>query len=56
MHGLDSSNAPPQRDAMIERGRYLTVIGSCNDCHTHGYAERAGEVPDSDWLMGDALG
>jgi mono/diheme cytochrome c family protein len=55
-HGLDAGDAPPDRNAMIERGRYLTVIGSCNDCHTHGYAERAGEVPKSDWLTGDALG
>jgi mono/diheme cytochrome c family protein len=56
LHGLDPGAAPPDRSAMIERGRYLTVIGSCNDCHTRGYAERAGKVPESDWLTGDALG
>ena len=56
LHGSDPGDAPPDRSAMIKRGRYLTVIGSCNDCHTHGYAERAGEVPESDWLTGDALG
>jgi len=56
LHGSDPGDAPPDRNAMIKRGRYLTVIGSCNDCHTHGYAERAGEVPEADWLTGDALG
>ena len=56
LHGSDPGDAPLDRNAMIKRGRYLTVIGSCNDCHTHGYAERAGEVPEADWLTGDALG
>ena len=40
----------------IERGRYLTIIGGCNDCHTAGYAAAAGKVPEKDWLMGDSLG
>ena len=30
---------------MIERGRYLTKIGGCNDCHTPGYLLREGNVP-----------
>jgi mono/diheme cytochrome c family protein len=42
--------------AMIDRGRYLAIIGGCNDCHTRGYAERQGDVPESDWLTGDSLG
>lgn len=40
----------------IERGRYLTIIGGCNDCHTAGYASAAGKVPEKDWLTGDVLG
>lgn len=40
----------------IERGRYLVVIGGCNDCHTTGYAEAAGNLPEDKWLMGDQLG
>ncbi len=40
----------------IDRGRYLTIIGGCNDCHTAGYAVAAGKVPEKDWLMGDTLG
>lgn len=40
----------------IERGRYLVKIGGCNDCHTAGYAQSGGQVPEKDWLMGDKLG
>jgi mono/diheme cytochrome c family protein len=42
--------------ADIERGRYIAIIGGCNDCHTAGYASAAGKVPEKDWLMGDTLG
>ena len=40
----------------IERGRYLAVVGGCNDCHTAGYGEAEGQVPESRWLRGSALG
>ena len=40
----------------IERGRYLVVIGGCNDCHTANYAELAGEVPEDEWLTGVPVG
>ena len=36
----------------LARGRYLVVIGGCNDCHTDGYAPRDGNVPEKDWLLG----
>jgi mono/diheme cytochrome c family protein len=39
-----------------ERGRYLVVITGCNDCHTAGYVQAAGNVPESEWLKGDSLG
>lgn len=45
------ANASP-----IERGRYLVKIGGCNDCHTAAYGAKAGEVPEKDWLTGDAIG
>ncbi len=41
---------------MIERGRYITKIAGCNDCHTPGYAPTGGKVAEKDWLVGDALG
>lgn len=40
----------------IERGRYLVQIGACNDCHTPGYLETAGRVPEGEWLTGLATG
>ncbi len=44
------------RDSMIERGRYVVRTGGCNDCHTAGYAEKAGLLAENNWLTGDALG
>ncbi len=40
----------------IARGRYLVKIAGCNDCHTAGYAQHGGKVPESQWLLGNALG
>src|SRR5499433_3349772 len=40
----------------LERGRYLVKIAGCNDCHTPSYAEKAGKVPETQWLTGDQLG
>lgn len=41
---------------LVDRGRYLILIGACNDCHTPEYSESAGAVPESEWLTGDAIG
>ena len=38
------------------RGRYLIVLGGCNDCHTAGYAASGGATPEAQWLLGDTLG
>lgn len=40
----------------IERGRYVVQLGGCNDCHTPGFAQNAGNVPEQAWLVGDTLG
>jgi mono/diheme cytochrome c family protein len=42
--------------AMIERGRYLAQLAGCNDCHTSGYLMSNGQIPESQWLMGDSFG
>jgi mono/diheme cytochrome c family protein len=42
-----------QRAGGVKRGRYLTIVGGCNDCHTAGYAPSAGQVPEAQWLLGD---
>jgi mono/diheme cytochrome c family protein len=52
-----SSAATPSDTADgIDRGRYLVRITGCNDCHTQGFAESGGQVPESQWLSGGALG
>ena len=43
-------------DARIERGRYLVTIGGCNDCHTPGYPQAGGNVPENEWLTGVPVG
>jgi mono/diheme cytochrome c family protein len=43
-------------DPQIERGRYVALIGGCNDCHTAGFAPSGGKVPESEWFKGDSLG
>ena len=40
----------------LDRGRYLVKIAGCNDCHTSGYVEMGGKVPEKQWLTGDQLG
>jgi mono/diheme cytochrome c family protein len=40
----------------LARGKYLVIIGGCNDCHTPGYDVTNGKVPEKDWLTGDRLG
>ena len=51
------AEAPKKADLKsLDRGRYLVKIAGCNDCHTRGYAETAGKVPEKQWLTGDQLG
>jgi mono/diheme cytochrome c family protein len=40
----------------VDRGRYLTIIGGCNDCHTPGYLLNEGKTPEKLWLTGDKFG
>ena len=40
------------QDAKLERGKYMVLTGHCNNCHTAGYAQREGNVPEKDWLLG----
>ena len=40
----------------VERGRYLVQVGGCNDCHTVGYLESGGTVPEPQWLTGGRVG
>jgi mono/diheme cytochrome c family protein len=51
-----AQNAKSQDAPTPARGRYLAMIAGCNDCHTPGYIETAGKVPETLWLTGTKLG
>lgn len=51
-----AAQSDPAQSKQIDRGRYLVKIAGCNDCHTPGYAQTGGKVPEAQWLTGDALG
>jgi mono/diheme cytochrome c family protein len=55
---LQSAGRGPDasRGASAERGRYIVQVAGCNDCHTAGYIERNGAVPEQEWLKGSPLG
>jgi len=42
--------------ASVARGRYIVRTSGCNDCHTAGYPQAAGKLPEAEWLKGDAVG
>lgn len=43
-------------NSQIEAGRYLITVAGCNDCHTEGYLQTEGNIPEEDWLAGSMLG
>ena len=53
---VDAATQDPTAEALIERGRYLVKTSGCNDCHTANYAPTAGNIPEEEWLKGDAMG
>jgi mono/diheme cytochrome c family protein len=42
--------------SMEQAGEYLTIVGSCNDCHTQGWSESEGKIPPADRLAGFNVG
>ena len=40
----------------VEKGRFLVKELGCNDCHTHGYLQSKGNIPEDKWLLGDTIG
>ncbi len=40
----------------VEAGRYIAIVGGCNDCHTEGYLQSEGNVPEDQWLAGSVMG
>lgn len=53
--GMAWHRGAADRDS-IERGRYIARIAACNDCHTQGYIDTGGNVPETTWLTGNTLG
>lgn len=51
-----ADDVPSSKDELARHGRYIVMIGGCNDCHTAGFAQTGGNVPESQWLLGDSLG
>jgi mono/diheme cytochrome c family protein len=47
---------PSKTMAQVAQGRYLAMMSGCNDCHTHGYLQLEGKVPEPDWLTGESVG
>ena len=40
----------------VARGRYLSQVAGCNDCHTPAYPQSDGKVPEARWLVGSDVG
>jgi mono/diheme cytochrome c family protein len=54
---MPASKEPAVQAASMEQaGEYLTIAGSCNDCHTQGWAESKGKIPPADRLAGLNVG
>ena len=51
---LSASAIAQQPD--VARGRYVAIIGGCNDCHTAGYPQKGGQIPEAEWLLGNPVG
>ena len=45
-----------QAPTMEQAGEYLTIVGSCNDCHTQGWTESKGQVAPADRFAGLDVG
>jgi len=41
---------------LVEKGRYLSKIAGCNDCHTPGYLLSEGKILEENWFTGDTFG
>lgn len=52
------TSAPPHVMATsdVDAGRYLVIVGGCNDCHTEGFLQSQGDVPEEQWLAGSRIG
>lgn len=40
----------------VERGRLVSIVGGCHDCHTEGYSQSAGNINLDKALKGSSIG
>ena len=55
----NSSKSKPEyyfKMESVEKGRFLVKKLGCNDCHTNGYLQSKGNIPENKWLEGDTIG
>ncbi len=50
------AGTPDLDPKVVERGKYLSKVSGCNDCHTSGYLLNSGNIPEDQWLLGDQFG
>ena len=43
-------------DVSVDRGKQVSIVGGCNDCHTAGYNESGGQIDPATALKGIAIG
>jgi mono/diheme cytochrome c family protein len=54
---LSAQNSAKTVRTQQEQGKYIVMLGGCNDCHTVGFAESNGQNPaESEWLTGSPVG
>ena len=51
-----SAGPAVQAESMEQAGEYLTIVGSCNDCHTQGWTESQGAISPADRFAGFNVG
>ena len=54
-HEAPAQSASVDAD-LVARGEYMVRMGGCNDCHTPGWSDSAGQLPTAQWLTGSPLG
>jgi hypothetical protein len=40
----------------VDYGKWVSIVGGCNDCHTAGYNETAGKIDPATALKGTSVG
>ncbi|MEO7458100.1 MAG: cytochrome C [Gemmatimonadaceae bacterium] len=56
MTAMPASGPAVAAMSMEQAGEYLTIVGSCNDCHTQGWSESKGKVAPADRFAGLDVG